>query len=397
MKTDSISKLRADRVWLTPGSCSLDDFIRQISRETIPADYPLASAIVSNVPVYDGDAVRKAALDVDDRKAMLAEWAEVMLTGPGIVVFKKAFADTAPVDAATKIFFGMIAEQHASGTGSGDHFAKPGANDRIWNALEKLCLRAPEVFAQYYANDIIALISEAWLGTGYQITSQLNVVNPGGEAQSVHRDYHMGFQSAKDIERFPVHAHMLSPVLTLQGAVAHCDMAVESGPTLYLPYSQAFVPGFFAWRKPEFKDYFNNHYVQLPLKKGDAAFFNPALFHAAGHNVTKDVKRMANLLQVSSAYGRAMESVDRARMSTALYPTLKSLKASGKLAGQATANAIAACAEGYSFPTNLDRDPPIGGLAPETQAQLMAKALAENWEPAAFNSALEKQSWRKLT
>ena len=27
----------------------------------------------------------------------------------------------------------------------------------------------------------------------------------------------------------------------------------------------------------------------------------------------------------------------------------------------ALAGAIAACAEGYSFPTNLDRDPPIGG------------------------------------
>ena len=34
------------------------------------------------------------------------------------------------------------------------------------------------------------------------------------------------------------------------------------------------------------------------------------------------MKRMANLLQVSSAYGRAMESVDRARMSAALYPAL---------------------------------------------------------------------------
>ena len=44
----------------------------------------------------------------------------------------------------------------------------------------------------------------------------------------------------------------VSPVLTLQGAVAHVDMPVESGPTLYLPYSQTFEPGYFAWRKPEF-------------------------------------------------------------------------------------------------------------------------------------------------
>jgi ectoine hydroxylase-related dioxygenase (phytanoyl-CoA dioxygenase family) len=391
MKDDNIAKLRSDRVWLTPDSCELDDFIRVIGKTTRAADYPLASDIVSNVPIYDGDALREAARDADARKAMLAEWAEVMLAGPGIVVFKNAFADHAPIDAATKIFNDIIAEQHASNAAGGDHFGKPGANDRIWNAQEKLCLRAPKVFADYYANETIAMVSEAWLGTGYQVTSQLNVVNPGGEAQSVHRDYHMGFQSAQEIERFPAHAHRLSPVLTLQGAVAHCDMPVESGPTLYLPYSQLFEPGYFAWRKPEFKKYFTENYVQLPLAKGDAAFFNPALFHAAGHNKTTNIKRMANLLQVSSAYGRAMESMDRARMALALYPALQGMEPA------AAANAVAACAEGYAFPTNLDRDPPLGGLAPETPAALMLKALAEGWTAEAFGAVLEKRVWSRLT
>jgi ectoine hydroxylase-related dioxygenase (phytanoyl-CoA dioxygenase family) len=209
----------------------------------------------------------------------------------------------------------------------------------------------------------------------------------------VHRDYHMGFQTSKEIERFPAHAHRLSPVLTLQGAIAHVDMPVESGPTLYLPYSQSFGPGFFAWRKSEFKEFFNANYVQLPLNKGDAAFLNPALFHAAGTNRTKDVKRMANLLQVSSAYGRAMESVDRTKMCKSLYPIL----ATTKLSQQAIENVVAASAEGYSFPTNLDRDPPIGGLAPQTQAQLMLKALAEKWDTATFNAALEKHAGRRLT
>src|SRR3712207_9357186 len=32
---------------------------------------------------------------------------------------------------------------------------------------------------------------------------------------------------------------------------------------------------------------------------------------------------------------------------------------------------VAASAEGYAFPTNLDHDQPIGGLAPETQAELV--------------------------
>ena len=183
-------------------------------------------------------------------------------------------------------------------------------------------------------------------------------------------------------------------MLTLQGAVAHCDMPVESGPTLYLPFSQRYAPGYLAWRRPEFIEYFNAHHVQLPLAKGDAAFFNPALFHAAGSNRTPDVRRIANLLQISSAYGRAMESVDRVKMVKALYPALRSGLA---LDPRAVANVIAASAEGYAFPTNLDRDPPLGGLAPPSQAALMKRALAEGWEDAAFVQAVDEHARRRLT
>lgn len=392
MKDDSLPSARSGRVWLTSAHCNLDDFQKIVGRRTSLADYPMANAVASNVLIYEGDGVRAAAKEPESRKAIMAEWVEAMLTGPGIVVFKGAFADTDVIDESSKLFFDIIAEQHRDHTAVGDHFAKPGANDRVWNALEKLCLREPELFARYYANEIIALVSEAWLGTGYQITSALNVVNPGGEAQSAHRDYHMGFQTEQDIERFPAHVHQLSPILTLQGAIAHCDMPVESGPTLYLPFSQDFLPGYFAWRKPEFKAYFKEKCVQLPLAKGDAAFFNPALFHAAGHNRTTHVKRMANLLQVSTIYGRAMEAVDRARMCKAVFPVLRG---AGDLTPREVANVVAACADGYSFPTNLDRDPPIGGLAPQTQNQLMSEALAQNWEPDAFAAALDKQAVRR--
>ena len=124
-------------------------------------------------------------------------------------------------------------------------------------------------------------------------------------------------------EKFPAHVHtQLSPMLTLQGAVAHCDMPIESGPTIYLPHSHKYGPGYLAWRKPEFKEYFETHKVQIGLQKGDAVFLNPALFHAAGSNVSKEIQRVANLLQVSSAMGRAMETVDRTRVVLAVYSEL---------------------------------------------------------------------------
>jgi ectoine hydroxylase-related dioxygenase (phytanoyl-CoA dioxygenase family) len=394
MKDDSLSAQRASRMWLTPEACDIAEFAAEVERRADPALYPLAWMLVSNVPLYDGGAIRAAAGQPESRLALMAEWAWALREGSGIVVIRKCFDDLDPVDAVTRVFFQIIEEQRSDNKSSGDHFAKPGANDRVWNALEKLALRAPEAFARYYANDVIAMVAQAWLGTGYQITSQVNCVNPGGEAQSAHRDYHMGFQSAEEIEGFPLHAHQLSPFLTLQGAVAHSDMPLESGPTLYLPFSQNFAPGYFAYRKPEFSAYFDKLRVQLPLAMGDAAFFNPALFHAAGHNRTTNLRRIANLLQISSAYGRAMESVDRARMAKALFPTLAAAK---DFSARERANVIAASAEGYAFPTNLDRDPPIGGLAPQSQAQLMAKALAEEWTPEVFGKAVDEHAARRLT
>ena len=156
----------------------------------------------------------------------------------------------------------------------GDHFAKPGANDRIWNVQQKLCLRAPQAFARYYANPILALICQAWLGPNYQMTAQVNVVNPGGAAQSSHRDFHLGFMSPQKSAAYPAHVHLMSAALTLQGALAHCDMPVETGPTLYLPYSQTYPQGFIAYHLQAFSDYFDANHVQLPLEKGDAVFFN---------------------------------------------------------------------------------------------------------------------------
>ena len=123
--------------------------------------------------------------------------------------------------------------------------------------------------------------------------------------------------------------------------------------------------------------------MQLPLQKGDLVFFNPAVMHGAGTNHTTDRFRMVNLLQVSSAFGRAMETVNRTRMVRALYPVLRAT------AGLNLENVIAATAEGYPFPTNLDSNPPVGGMAPKTQADYLCQALSEGQSEAEFFLTLE--------
>ncbi|QIY99971.1 phytanoyl-CoA dioxygenase family protein [Streptomyces sp. S1D4-11] len=382
------------RTWLTEADCDLDVFHSLVERRTDPADHPSAERIEQNVPLYDSDRLRSLATSPEDRRSVQDELIRALLDGPGIVVLKGAFPDAAVVDRASDAFHALIEEERASGAARGDHFAKPGANDRVWNALDKVAVRTPEAFADYYANDILELIAEAWLGPAYQVTSQVNVVNPGGAAQNVHRDYHLGFLSQERAATYPAHVHRLSPVLTLQGAVAHCDMPVESGPTLYLPHSQKFEPGYLAWRLPQFVEYFDAHHVQLPLEKGDAVFFNPALFHAAGHNRSADIRRMANLLQISSAFGRAMETVDREAMANALYPVLLRRKSEGAPEDWLR-RVIAATAEGYPFPTNLDLDPPVNGLAPPSQADTLWQAVAEEWDPERLRQELQAAAKRR--
>ncbi|MEW2047283.1 phytanoyl-CoA dioxygenase family protein [Streptomyces sp. NPDC005476] len=378
--------------WLTEQDCGLDAFRALVERTTDLAGFPNARAVEGNVLVYDSERLRAAGAD----RAVAAELVRALTDGPGVVVFRGAFPDPAVVDRTTAVFDALIARQHASGAGAGDHFAKPGANDRVWNALEKAALHDPEAFADYYANDILALVSRAWLGPNYQVTSQVNVVNPGGAAQSPHRDYHLGFLAADAAAAYPAHVHRLSPVLTLQGAVAHCDMPLESGPTLYLPYSQTYEPGYLAWRLPEFQEYFEKHHVQLPLAKGDAAFFNPAVLHAAGANRTTGVRRTANLLQVSSAFGRAMETVDREAVVNAVFPVLLKRRARG-VDEAWLERVVAASAEGYPFPTNLDSDPPVDGLAPPTQADLVRRALHEEWTPQTLRDELRAGAARRTS
>jgi len=377
------------------GDCDLKEFKTLIARSLDRDTVPLASDIQKNVPIYECAKLGARLEARSSRREFMCEWAQVLRTGPGIVVLKGAYSDTNVLDEATAVYEAIIAQEKQNTGGGADHFAASGANDRVWNSSQKLCEAAPDVFLRYFANLPIAAACEAWLGPNYQMTAQVNLVHPGGAAQKAHRDYHLGFQTAETSADYPVHVHDLSPVLTLQGAIAHCDMPVESGPTKLLPFSQRYRPGYTAWRRDDFRDVFEDTCIQLPLEKGDALFFNPALFHAAGANTSSDIHRMANLLQVSSAFGRAMESVDRRKMCKLLYPHAIEAYKEGTLGPRELAASIAASAEGYSFPTNLDRDPPADGLAPETQQAYFLRALKEDIAVAEFVDQLDDMHRRQ--
>ena len=198
-----------------------------------------------------------------------------------------AYADTAPIDRATRALqrddrgaapraapaAATISPSPAPTTGSGTRLRSTACAD-------------PEGFALYYGNPGIALASEAWLGPGYQMTAQVNRVNPGGAAQTAHRDYHLGFMTAEQAARFPAQVHRLSPALTLQGAVAHSrhagrDRADDAAALQPAVSSRAISPS----GAPDFQDVVPRRTTcSCRWRRAICVFFNPALMHGAGTN-----------------------------------------------------------------------------------------------------------------
>jgi len=378
---------RAPR-WFRQADCTVQDLERRCHKATRLHDYPFATEVAANILIYDKELLPSTTSEAAD--FYVSEVIDVLATGPGVLVVRGAFEHDV-IDRTTATFESIIASEKETSMGGGDHFAASGVNDRVWNAMEKLALADPRAFVDYYENDIFALISRAWLGPGYQITSQVNVVGPGSNGQGMHRDYHLGFQGPAASEAYPAHIHQMSPMLTLQAAVAHVDMPLETGPTTFLPYSQTYLEGYLATHRDDFKEFYSEQCVQLPLAKGDLVVFNPATFHAAGRNTTESTRRVANLLQVSSPFGRAMETVDRARVCSAIYPHLLDSVAAGGYTSS-VANAVAAAAEGYAFPTNLDTDGPREGAVPASQADIVAESLRAQLPVDRFAATLARQS-----
>jgi hypothetical protein len=91
--------------WFTADDCRIDDFRAVVETTTALADYPYADEVRQNVLVY-GSRLRNHIAAAQGRRDVQAELARALADGPGIVV-------------------------------GGDHFAKPGANDRVCGALDK--------------------------------------------------------------------------------------------------------------------------------------------------------------------------------------------------------------------------------------------------------------------
>ena len=373
---------------------NLHDFATLCSQKVSPEDYTFSVDLQQRVVIYEGEHIQ-SLISTQQAIDLKSELHHCIKDGPGVMVVRQVFQDMKVIDRATELFQEIITEEKTSEKHRGDHFAKVGENDRIWNALQKFCERDPEAFVAYYNNPVLCFVTEAWLGPFFQMTSQVNIVKPGGQAQKPHRDYHLGFQENSLVSQYPLSIQILSQFLTLQESVAHTDMDISTGSTMMLPFSHQYPLGYMAWRDPKFIEYFKKHAVQLALKKGDVVFFSPALFHSAGTNFKKS-DRIANLLQASSVFGKTMESVDRTKMTKLIYPVLLEGTCSKQLNSKEVNAVCSAVVDGYSFPTNLDLDSPMEGSSPRTELALINQALNEEWPADLFCDCLDEATKRRL-
>lgn len=388
------------------------EFQQICSRTTDLSTYSLSREISHNIPIYDLPALEHQTVTADTISRLQDEWHHILHTGPGVVVLRGMYDParySSVLSATNEAFDRIIAREKQSTSSRGDHFAASGTNDRIWNAFSKHASEDPPSFVDYYSNPWLASVCTAWLGPGYRVTAQVNAVHPGGKAQDSHRDYHLGFQEVDICARYPASTQQASQFLTLQGAVAHTKMPESSGPTRFLPFSQTYAPGYLSWRRDEFRAFFQENYVALPLHLGDAVFFNPALFHAAGANemdtATGGFRRVANLLQISSAFSKPMETIDSIPLIERCWKHLvERYNAAGQQVADQDLNPerfstaareirafIQAVAEGYPFPTNLDRRPPATrGMTPDTEQDVLVRGLVNGWDCGTVVAVLER-------
>ena len=346
-----LSKHSDEQVFFTESEISVDDLMQTCSQKTLKEAYPLAESVAENIIIYDAKNITHLVGNSNQEKRLKTELNHILGKGPGVFIIRNLYEDSV-IDQSNGIFDKIIKNE---ATNKNDHFAS-GSNTRIWNSLQKVAIENSEAFISYYANNILRVVAESWCGPNSQMTAQVNIVKPGSGMQKPHRDYHLGFQENETVQKYPISSHLMSQHLTLQAVIAHSDMPLESGPTLVMPHSQKYELGYLAWRNKEFQSFFSENAVQLPLKKGDGVFCNPALFHAAGSNSTNNFNRIANLLQISSVFGKAMERIDFIKIIKNIYPALLEHQNNNTLSKRLIENVLVCATDGYAFPTNLDYD-----------------------------------------
>ena len=81
------SHQRAARIYRRADQADLAELTALTRRKTDLTDYPFAVAVEKNVLIYDCAALRPKLANPGQRRLLMAEWVDAMMTGPGAVSY----------------------------------------------------------------------------------------------------------------------------------------------------------------------------------------------------------------------------------------------------------------------------------------------------------------------
>lgn len=300
--------------------------------------------LIKNIPVIkniDFNPVFNRYIKNDIEK-LKNEINNTLVNGCGILVIK----DVIPINVITetnKLIDNILSRQIIP---NNDHFSN---NLRIWNFFEKFCIQSPELFINYFKNPVFNLIFQSYMGPKYNVSSQINIVEPGSKSQIFHRDYHLGLMNYEEIKKYPLNIHKSSKNLTLQCLIAHSNINKFNGSTKLIPYSQNIENGYLDIKNDKTIKKCEENYIQLNLNVGDILFFNPAVYHAAGSNKTYH-NRIGNIIQINSAFSIPMEAYNNNLIKKIVSNSIKRLNLS-----QVEINGLEEMIfDKYEYPKKLD-------------------------------------------
>ena len=158
--------------------------------------------------------------------------------GPGVVVFEGAFSPMswARAEPATRFCDHRHPTRGRPGPRQVITSASPAPTTGSGTPRRSSRCTRPTSSPSTYANDTLAVVCEARrAGDEDASAGRDNVVNPGGKNSVRTRRSPPRIRPRRapgGLSRYP---HRTSPASALEGAVAHCDMPTESGPTRVPP------------------------------------------------------------------------------------------------------------------------------------------------------------------
>ena len=133
------------RQFFNENDINLCDFADLCSQKVSKTNYPFCSNIKKKVVIYNGEQIR-SIINTPKSFELKSELHYCLKEGPGVLIIQQAFLQKKTIDKASEIFLGIIKKEKGNAIHHGDHFARPGQNERLWNSLQKLCEIDPKTF-----------------------------------------------------------------------------------------------------------------------------------------------------------------------------------------------------------------------------------------------------------